>query len=227
MTTGFLDFTGMSVSEGGGACPNGVMPATVVSAQMTVSSNNVPQIEFKIRVDEPEFAGIERTAWYSLQASTPDKQKGLNQIWAGCFMSIGVTAETIPQLGRISFDQIPGAFVGKACFIEAKERTKNDGSVTQDIAFLKPATYEAKRKVQDANGGLKLDPVPAVTPTATAPAALPPPTALPAAAVAAPAVAAPAVAPVAAPAAAPVTNGVTAAAPVSGGLAALLGRPSA
>jgi len=222
MSTGFLDFTGIAVTEGGGACPNGVMPATVTSAEVTVSSSGSPQIAFKVRVDEPEFAGVERTSWLSLQASTPEKQKGLLQIWGSALMSIGVAADAIAQLGRITYDQIPGAFVGKACFIEAKDRKKNDGSVTQDINFLKPATYEAKRKVQDANGGINLAPVPTVTPSATAPAALPPPTALPAAAVAAP-VAAPLLT-----VAAPVTNGVaTPAAPASGGLAALLGRPGA
>jgi hypothetical protein len=78
-----LDFTDMTITEGGGSFPLGVMPATIVEAQSCQSSTGLPQIQFKVEcTEEGAYHGLSRLAWINLQAATPDKQKGLKQIWA-------------------------------------------------------------------------------------------------------------------------------------------------
>lgn len=187
--------------------PDGVFPAKVNSAELILSRNGRPQFQFKLAITEPAYAGAVRTEWISLQTADPSKMPGLMQVWAGAFMSIGVTAEQIPAMGQVSYEQIPGVFVGRDCYVEVKPKRKMDGSMTQSCSFVKPDTYAVKRKAQDAAGG------PSVT--AEAPAAAPPalsvlPTmsAVPAATPAVPIAASPVAA---------------SAAPASSGLAALLG----
>jgi hypothetical protein len=50
--------------------------------------------------------------------------------------------------------------------------------MTQEVSFLKPKTYEAKRKAQDLNGGLKLPELPDTSAPATTAPTVTPPTAL-------------------------------------------------
>lgn len=217
MSTGFLDFSSVTISEGGGVpLPLGVFPGNVQSAQIVASAKGTPQVEIKVEITEPAYAGSVRTEWINLQPSDPTDAKKVSshlQVWATAFLSVGLTPENLQSAGQIPHQQIPGILSGRDCFVEISERTKLDGSKTQRLRFLKPATYESKRAAQDAAGGPQA-PAPAATPVATpvpAPAALPAPPAAPALA--------------AAPAAVP-SNGVAApaAAPASAGLAALLNR---
>lgn len=235
--SGFLDFSALSISEGGGVShPNGVFPGIVQSAQIVASGGGTPQVEIKVEPTEPEYAGAVRTTWINLAASDPSKADGLLQVWAACLLSVGLTIEQIKAAGKIPHEQIPGVLTGRPCFYEASDRLKGDGSYTQQINFLKPATYVIRRAAQDAAGGptpfdaSRQAPATAVAglgaPLAlpTAPLALPTP---PVAAATAPVFAAPAAAPVfqaPAPAPAPVFQApAPAAAPASAGLAALLG----
>jgi hypothetical protein len=184
MSTGFLDFSSINITEGGGVpLPNGVFPGTVQAAEIVQSSSGTAQVQIKVEITEPAYAGSVRTEWINLQPSDPSKAAAHLQVWATALLSI---------------------------------RTKMDGSTTQRLRFLKPATYEVRRAAQDAAGGPQAS-APAAAAPALAPTPVPAPTALPTppAAAVAPAAVAPAAVP-AAVAAAP--------APASAGLAALLGR---
>ena len=217
MSTGFLDFSDITITEGGGVpLPTGVFPGRVQTAQIVASSKGTPQVEFKVEITEVDYAGAVRTEWINLSPSdTTDAKKVAShkQVWATAFLAVGLTPDELRAAGPIAHQQIPGIFAGRDCVVEISERVKMDGSTTQRLRFLKPATYATRRAAQDAAGG----------PQAVAPAAAP-------AAPAAPkplAVAAPSALPTppAAVAAAP-SNGIAApaAAPASAGLAALLNR---
>lgn len=174
-----LSFADVQVSEGGGVnLPNGVFPAVVQSGQIVIKEGKAPQVEFKIEITEPDYAGAVRTMWIGLQASTPEKQKSLMQIWGAALLSIGVPHDKLASV-QIVASQIPSAFAGKDCVVEVKDRTKMDGTLTQEVNFLKPATYANKRKLQDAAGGPVVRELPSTAPTA--PAAPPAPTPLPSA----------------------------------------------
>ena len=162
--------------------------------------------------------------WIGLQASTPEKQKSLMQIWGAALLSIGVPHDKLASV-QIVASQIPAAFAGKECVVEVKDRTKMDGTLTQEVNFLKPATYANKRKLQDAAGGPVARELPSTAPAtpATPSAPTPLPSALPQSAVMPSAPTAPA-AP-ATPAAPTATAAPATAAPavVSDSLSALLG----
>ena len=138
-TTGFLDFSTVSATSGGGVnLPDGVFPARVNSAELILSSGGRPQFQFKLAITEPAYAGAVRTEWISLQTADPSKMSGLMQVWARAFMSIGIPADQVPGLGQVSYDQIPGAFGSRDCYVEVKPKRKMDGSMTQSCSFLKP-----------------------------------------------------------------------------------------
>lgn len=223
----FLDFSDVSLSDSaGGALPLGVYPATVKSATFATTAAGASQVEFVLTLTDERYAGIERRTWINLQASSPDKQKGLLQVWGAAFMSIGIDAATLKGYGQIPVDQIPGIFTGRECFIE-HDPGNQDLGVRMKVGFLKPAAYEARRAAQEAAGGPGHG-QPAAAPVA-APAArtvaVPAAPAAPAAFAAPVAVAVPAVA-VAAPAAGPVVAPAPAAAATAGApnLASLLRR---
>ena len=170
-----LSFADVQVSEGGGVnLPNGVFPAVVQSGQIVIKEGKAPQVEFKIEITEPDYAGAVRTMWIGLQASTPEKQKSLMQIWGAALLSIGVPHDKLASV-QIVASQIPAAFAGKDCLVEVKDRTKMDGTLTQEVNFLKPATYANKRKLQDAAGGPVARELPSTTPTAPTPPSAPTP----------------------------------------------------
>lgn len=244
MSTGFIDFSATTISEGGGTLlPNGVFPGVVQSSQNVTSTKGSPQSEFKVEISEPAYAGAVRTEWINLSPSNPNdagKVKAHTQVWGAAFLSVGFTPDALKAAGRIPHEQIPGLFAGRGCFVEISTRMKADGTPIQAMKFLKPATYETRRKAQDEAGGPEamaaaaammapaVAPAAAVglpTPLAAAPVAvaaapaLAQPAGLAALGVAAPVVAAPVLA--APVVAAPV---VAAAAAPSAGLAALLGR---
>jgi len=241
MSTGFLDFRNLNISEGGGVpLPHGVFPGTVQSAQIVTSSKGTPQVEIKVEITEPDYAGAVRTEWINLSSSDPAKAEAHLQVWATTFLSVGLTIEQVKGAGQIPHEEIPGILAGRDCVVEISERVKMDGSTTQRMRFLKPATYAIRRAAQDAAGGPQAA-APAAAPSAptaqvvAAPSALPSPVAapvaapapafaLPAAPAAPAAVAAPAPAAPAAPAAVAAPAPAVAAPPASAGLAALLGR---
>ena len=212
--SGFLDFSPVTISKGGGSpLPLGVFPGRVKSAQSVMSSKGTPQFEFKVEVTEPAYAGAVRTEWINTDPSDKtdaEKVKKHLHIWGTAFVSIGVQPENLAGL-KVPHAEICGIFADSDCFIEVSERQKIDGTMTQRIRFLKPATYAIKRGAQDAIGGPEAA---ATTPTLVAPpSALAAMTTTPSPAAAT---------------AAPVTNGVSApaAAPPSksAGLMALLAR---
>ena len=210
MSTGFLDFSSINITEGGGVpLPNGVFPGTVQAAEIVQSSSGTAQVQIKVEITEPAYAGSVRTEWINLQPSDPSKAAAHLQVWATALLSIGLTIDQIKAAGQIPHEQIPGIFAGRDCTVEISERTKMDGSKTQRLRFLKPATYEVRRAAQDAAGGPQAS---APAAPALAPTPVPAPTALPTPPAAA-------VAPAAVPAAV-----AAAPAPASAGLAALLGR---
>jgi hypothetical protein len=212
MSTGFLDFSSINITEGGGVpLPNGVFPGTVQAAEIVQSSSGTAQVQIKVEITEPAYAGSVRTEWINLQPSDPSKAAAHLQVWATALLSIGLTIDQIKAAGQIPHEQIPGIFAGRDCTVEISERTKMDGSTTQRLRFLKPATYEVRRAAQDAAGGPQAS-APAAAAPALAPTPVPAPTALPTPPAAA-------VAPAAVPAAV-----AAAPAPASAGLAALLGR---
>ena len=210
MSTGFLDFSDITISEGGGVpLPIGVFPGRVQTAQIVASSKGTPQVEFKVEISEPDYQGAVRTEWINLSPSDPTDAKKVashKQVWATAFLAVGLTPDELRAAGPIAHQQIPGIFAGRDCVVEISERVKLDGSTTQRLRFLKPATYATRRAAQDAAGGPQ-----AVAPAAPKPLAVAAPSALPT--------------PPAAPAAVP-SNGIAApaAAPASAGLAALLNR---
>jgi hypothetical protein len=228
MSTGFIDFRNTKISEGGGVpLPNGVFPGTVQSAQIVTSSKGSPQVEIKVEITEPDYAGSVRTEWINLQPSDLSKAEAHTQVWATAFLSVGFTPEQLVGQ-QIPHEEIPRILAGRDCVVEISERVKMDGGTAQRMRFLKPATYAIRRAAQDAAGGPQAA-APAAAPSAptaqvvAAPSALPSPVAAPVAAPA-PAFALPAapaapVAPAAFVAPAPAV-----AAPASAGLAALLGR---
>jgi hypothetical protein len=216
MSTGFLDFSDITITEGGGVpLPTGVFPGRVQTAQIVASSKGTPQVEFKVEITEFDYAGAVRTEWINLSPSDPTDAKKVashKQVWATAFLAVGLTPDELRAAGPIAHQQIPGIFAGRDCVVEISERTKMDGTTTQRLRFLKPATYATRRAAQDAAGGPQGAPAVApAAPAAPTPLAVAAPSALPT--------------PPAAPAAAP-SNGIAApaAAPASAGLAALLNR---
>ena len=150
MQDGILDFSDTPITEGGAFAPNGVFPGLIQSAQMTVAGTGNPQIEFKVALTEPGLEGIVRTGWVGLTSRDPKK---LKQVWGACFLSIGVTPAEMATL-KVQFSQLPTVFTGRACLIKLSDARKQNGSIVQDLSFLKPKQYEISRKTQDALGGL-------------------------------------------------------------------------
>ena len=67
MSTGFLDFSDITITEGGGVpLPIGVFPGRVQTAQIVASSKGTPQVEFKVEITEIDYAGAVRTEWINL-----------------------------------------------------------------------------------------------------------------------------------------------------------------
>jgi len=111
---GNFDFTSLNKGGGDGVSvdlPAGPYKGEIVSCEQTVAKTGRPQYCFKIKiVEHAQYNGAIRTEWIGLPNSPDD---GVMKIWALAMQSIGFTPEQIQGAGEITFDQIPGLFIGR------------------------------------------------------------------------------------------------------------------
>jgi len=137
---GSFDFS--SLNKGGDGVsidlPGGPYMGEIVGCEQTVAKTGRPQYKFSIKITEPsQYAGAVRTEWIGLPNAPTD---GVMKIWALAMQSIGVTPDQMKGAGEISFDQIPGLFVGRTGHFNYTKGNRDLGQYDK-IKFVTPDSY--------------------------------------------------------------------------------------